>query len=73
MNEGAEIVGTVETIDWMSQLDERQQAEVRFAKEYAATYHHGTDGHHRLMLIAKMAWMMDNFMVGEKIGGFLGE
>jgi hypothetical protein len=44
---------------WLDNLDERQQQEVRFARAYAAQYGHGTDGHHRLVLIAKLAELLD--------------
>jgi hypothetical protein len=40
-------------------LDDRQVAEIEFAKTYAETFHHGTDGHSRLMLIAKLAWFIE--------------
>lgn len=36
---------------WMDLLDERQNKEMEFANIYAADFHHGTDGHNRLMLI----------------------
>lgn len=40
------------------ELDERQQAEVDLARHYAQKPH-GTDGHHRLLLIAKLADKID--------------
>lgn len=40
------------------ELDERQQAEVDLARHYAQKPH-GTDGHHRLLLIAKLADTID--------------
>ena len=43
---------------WMQQLDERQRQEVKFAQMYANGFAHGTDGHHRLLLIAKMSDML---------------
>jgi hypothetical protein len=46
--------------DWMLELDERQCMEIGFARYYADDFHHGTDGHHRLMLIAKLADMLDD-------------
>ena len=36
-------------------FDERESAEIRLALFYADRLHHGTAGHNRLMLIAKMA------------------
>lgn len=39
----------------MSEFDEREQKEIRLALFYAAHLAHGTAGHNRLMLLAKMA------------------
>lgn len=44
---------------WMAQLDERQQKELKFARLYQKDFGHGTDGHHRLLLIARLADMLD--------------
>lgn len=44
---------------WFDTLDERQQKEVRFAREYADRYSHGTDGHNRLLLVARLADLLD--------------
>lgn len=44
---------------WMKLLDERQQMEMKLAREYANFYHHGTDGHNRLMLMARLAEILD--------------
>jgi hypothetical protein len=44
---------------WMAELDTRQINEVYLAKMYAKTFAHGTDGHGRLMLIAKLAELLD--------------
>jgi len=41
------------------QLDERQRKEVSFARDYALNFKHGTAGHTRLLLIAKLADMID--------------
>lgn len=46
---------TTWSAEWMRNLDERQQKEVRFAVAYRDGFAHGTDGHHRLPLIAKLA------------------
>ena len=45
--------------EWMKTLDERQKQEVAFARLYALEFKHGTDGHNRLLLIAKLADMLD--------------
>jgi hypothetical protein len=44
---------------WMNELDTRQINEVYLARLYAKTFAHGTDGHSRLMLIAKLAELLD--------------
>ncbi len=49
---------------WFVELDVRQQKEVLFAVEYASKYSHGTDGHHRLMLIAKLADLLTEVIPG---------
>ncbi len=45
--------------EWMSELDERQQKEVLFARVYAEDFSHGTDGHNRLLLVNKLAQLLD--------------
>jgi hypothetical protein len=47
--------------DWTQELDERQQKELKLARLYAKDFAHGTDGHHRLLLIAKLADLLDKF------------
>lgn len=44
---------------WQDNLDERQRKEVALARIYAADFAHGTDGHNRLLLIAKLADLLD--------------
>lgn len=39
---------------WFQALDDRQKNEVVLAVEYAERFNHGTDGHHRLLLIASL-------------------
>lgn len=51
---------------WLQELDERQRKELYFAKLYAAEFSHGTDGHNRLLLIAKLADLLDKAEI-EKI------
>jgi hypothetical protein len=54
---GLEPIGT----DWFETLlDARQQKEVSFAKIYDTDdYRHGTDGHNRLVIISKLATLLD--------------
>lgn len=44
---------------WMGQLDERQRKEIKLARFYATECAHGTTGHNQLILIAKMADLLD--------------
>lgn len=46
-------------IDWAEDLDERQRKEIKLAMIYAEKFAHGTDGHHRLLLIAMLAKKLD--------------
>ena len=45
--------------EFMRDLDERQRKEVALAELYAKEFSHGTDGHHRLLLIAKLTELLD--------------
>jgi hypothetical protein len=49
-----------EFTSWTEFLTTRQQAEVRFAREYATNFSHDTTGHQRLELIALLADMLDD-------------
>jgi hypothetical protein len=44
---------------WTDTLDDRQRKEIAFARLYAAEYAHGTDGHSRLLLISRLAELLD--------------
>lgn len=44
---------------WLSSFDERQQNQIRFARLYAREFHHGADGHNNMLIIAKMAELLD--------------
>ena len=44
---------------WEGCLDERELKECEFAKHYAVEFAHGTAGHNRLMLIAKLCEILD--------------
>ena len=57
---------------WKKLLDERQQKELEFAELYVAEFHHGTDGHSRLMLLAKLSELltrieMEGIVIEERI------
>lgn len=49
---------------WLETLDAREQTEVDFARLYAAQYAHGSPGHMHLMVIAKLATMLDRLQLG---------
>jgi hypothetical protein len=48
----------------MTRLSEREQKEVAFAKVYAEQFAHGTAGHNRLLLIARLAELLDQDEAG---------
>lgn len=50
-------------MDW-SFLNSREQSELKFAQVYVDHFEHGTDGHSRLVLIAKLARQLEQ-MAGE--------
>lgn len=50
--------------EWLKLLDERQRKEVEFAAIYAKQFAHGTDGHNRLLLISRLADLVDEFFAG---------
>lgn len=53
-------------MDWHQNFDERQLNEICFALLYLTAFGHGTDGHNRLMIIAKMAELLDKKENDEK-------
>lgn len=55
--------------EWMNELDERQQKEVTLARVYATSFAHGTDGHNRLLLIAKLTDMLNKAEQDRKANG----
>ena len=44
---------------WYEILSEREQKEIAFARLYAESFGHGTDGHTRLLLIARLDVLLD--------------
>lgn len=46
---------------WQAGLDQRQRQEVELARLYARDFGHGTAGHNRLVLIDKLADLLDGF------------
>lgn len=49
---------------WRESLSEREQKELLLADFYANKCDHGTPGHVRLMLIAKLASLIDSLTQG---------
>jgi len=45
--------------DWRTLVDERQRKEIALAEVYARDFNHGTTGHNQLMLIARLAELLD--------------
>lgn len=44
---------------WTDELEERTVKEIAFARSYVNAFDHGTDGHHRLQIIAMLADALD--------------
>ena len=51
--------------DWLNEFDTRQQIQIEFSALYAQDYHHGADGHNSMIIIAKMASILDELTGGE--------
>lgn len=47
--------------DWVDLLDEREDKEIDFSLLYSRDFAHGTAGHNRLMLVAKLARLLDTY------------
>jgi len=45
--------------EWEKEFGEGELTEINFCNEYVLDFHHGTDGHNRMMIIAKMAVLLD--------------
>lgn len=47
--------------DWLSEFmaDERQNNELNWCLLYDAGFKHGTDGHHKLLLVARLTNLVD--------------
>lgn len=46
-------------MSWLDSFTIRETQEIGFAQVYTDQFTHGTDGHNRLLLIAKLADMLD--------------
>lgn len=45
--------------DWTSFFNEREKAEMFFSELYGEFFRHGTDGHNRLLLLARLIHLVD--------------
>lgn len=49
----------VPSVRWLAALTDRERAEIQLCRYYAHTLAHGTAGHNQMMLIAKLADLLD--------------
>lgn len=49
--------------EWLSLLTDREKDEVKLAQLYAKEFNHGTDGHNRLILIAKLVDIINQDLI----------
>lgn len=56
-------------MDWTQELDERQRKELSLARLYSKEYARGTTGHNQLMLIAKLAELLDKAQQPQQLQG----
>lgn len=45
--------------DWLSHFDDRQRKQITFSRLYAKDFRHGATGHNDMLIIAKMAELLD--------------
>jgi hypothetical protein len=45
---------------WYDNFDERQNKQIMFSRVYAADFAHGADGHNNMLIVAKMADLLDD-------------
>ena len=51
--------------NWRETLDERQRKSIDFAEAYTRYYNHGAVGHNDMILIARLAAILDEQQDGE--------
>lgn len=56
----------IHTPDWMNDwpLDDVDRFHIQFCREYARRWRHGIPAHHDMMVIAKLAWLLDSAQTG---------
>jgi len=52
---------------WMDALDERQRKQVEFSRLYTRDFNHGASGHNDLVLIARLAELLDQLGEGKEV------
>lgn len=52
--------------NWLEEFDTREQKSIDHARLYAAQYAHGDPGHLHLLIIAKLAALLDRELLGTK-------
>lgn len=55
------------TPTWLEQFDAREQKSIDHARLYAAQYAHGDPGHLHLMIIAKLAALLDRELLSAEV------
>jgi hypothetical protein len=50
---------TPEPVDWLTHFDDRQREQIAFSRLYARDFNHGADGHNSMLIIARMAELLD--------------
>jgi hypothetical protein len=48
-----------EPVDWLTHFDDRQRKQIAFSRLYARDFGHGATGHNDMLIIAKMAELLD--------------
>lgn len=63
---------SIERYEWIKDFDERQQKEIAFCLIYdTGQYRHGTQGHNDMVIIARMARLLDTYQAElERISGY---
>lgn len=46
-------------VDWLTYFDDRQRKQIAFSRLYARDFSHGATGHNDMLIIAKMAELLD--------------
>jgi hypothetical protein len=50
---------TPEPVNWLTHFDDRQRKQIAFSRLYAKDFSHGATGHNDMLIIAKMAELLD--------------